>query len=406
MANKWILFLALVYVLSSCNEGTAESIEDIADSVDETPDDAQSAILEMFGGTIDLNNIPNYESQEIPDYIDDDNTEMNTITDEGALLGRVLFYDVNLSSDNTISCASCHQQAFAFSDPNITSTGVNGTTGRHSMRLVNARFADEENFFWDERAGSLEEQTTMPIQDHIEMGFSGTEGDNTIEELYDKLEAIDFYNELFTFVYGDTQVTEERIQESLAQFIGSIQSFDSKYDEGRAQVNDDDEIFPNFTALENQGKTLYMRGPRLDNNGIRVDGGIGCNTCHQAPEFDIDDDSRNNGMITSLNDPNELDDEVTRSPSLRDLFNNTGVANGPFMHNGFSSDFEDVLDHYGNIPQEAVGNGLDRRLSENGNAQVLNMTDDEKEAVIAFIMTLIGTDVYSNEKWSNPFDRK
>jgi len=400
MSRNWTLLLALSYLISSCN-GSSE--EEISENIEEVAEDAQSAILETFGGRIDLNNLPNYANQEIPNYIDDDNTETNVITDEGAVLGRVLFYDVNLSSNNTISCASCHQQAFAFSDPAVASVGVNGTTGRHSMRLVNARFADEENFFWDERASSLEEQTTMPIQDHVEMGFSGTEGDQTIEDLCDKLEDIGYYNELFEFVYGDTEITEARLQESLAQFIRSIQSFDSRYDEGRAQVNDNNDNFPNFTAQENQGKGLFMRGAQLNNNGIRTGGGIGCNTCHRAPEFDIDDDSRNNGIISSLSDPNELDDNVTRSPSLRDLFNNAGLANGPFMHTGFSSDFEDVLDHYGNIPQESVRNGLDRRLSENGNPQVLNMTQEEKDAVIAFIKTLTGTDMYTNEKWSNPF---
>ena len=134
----------------------------------------------------------------------------------------------------------------------------------------------------------------MPIQDHVEMGFSGTEGDQTIEDICDKLEGIAYYNELFEFVYGDAEITETRMQASLAQFIRSIQSFDAKYDEGRAQVNDNNDNFPNFTAQENQGKDLFMRGPQLDNNGIRTGAGIGCNTCHRAPEFDIDDDSRNN----------------------------------------------------------------------------------------------------------------
>jgi len=99
-----------------------------------------------------------------------------------ATLGRVLFYDKQLSANGAIACASCHKQEFAFSDTAQQSVGLNGgLTGRHSMRLVNSRFADEVRFFWDERASSLEDQTTQPIQDHVEMGFSGENG-NTSEQ--------------------------------------------------------------------------------------------------------------------------------------------------------------------------------------------------------------------------------
>ena len=386
--------VSLFLLLSACS--TSDSSNEIDTPV------SQDAVLETFGGRIDLANLPNYANQEIPDYIDDDNTTTNVVTDEGAILGRVLFYDKNLSVDNTIACASCHQQSFAFSDGDAASTGVNGTTGRHSMRLVNARFADEDNFFWDERASTLEAQTTMPIQDHIEMGFSGEDGNEDILGLCDKLEAIDYYNELFTFVYGDAEVTEERMQLALAQFIRSIQSFDSPYDVGLSQSGNVNADFANFSDLENEGKELFMDRPQFNNNGVRIAGGLGCDGCHRAPEFDIDPNSDNNGFVESLAGDNENDTEVTRSPTLRDLLNATGVANGPFMHTGFSTDFEDVLDHYDNIPANV--DGIDRRLEPGGNPQDLAMTTDEKEAVIAFIATLSGSDVYSNEKWSDPFE--
>lgn len=110
----------------------------------------------LVSGTIDLDNLFNYANQNIPNYISKDNTPVsNPIDDKIATLGRVLFYDKNLSDNNNIACASCHQQAFAFSDPLTTSLGLNGgNTGRHSMRLINSRFADEVRFFWDERAVS------------------------------------------------------------------------------------------------------------------------------------------------------------------------------------------------------------------------------------------------------------
>ena len=139
----------------------------------------------------------------------------------------------NLSANNTISCANCHQQAFAFGDSTTLSQGVSkGFTERHSMRLVNIRFGEATTSFWDERATSLETQTTQPIKDHIEMGFSGKNGDPTFEALINKLENINYYEQLFCAAFADNQITETRIQFALAQFIRSIQSFDAKYDKG------------------------------------------------------------------------------------------------------------------------------------------------------------------------------
>lgn len=359
----------------------------------------QSAIMDTFNGQIDLNNLPNYGDQEVPNYINQDNTQTNTITDGGAVLGRILFYDKNLSIDNTISCASCHQQAFAFGDDALASVGVNGTTGRHSMRLVNSRFAEEANFFWDERANSLESQTTQPVQDHVEMGFSGEEGNEDLSGLINKLASIEYYNELFSYVYGDTIITEQRLQNAMAQFIRSIQSFDSKYDQGRIVVNNNNANFPNFTDEENQGKMLFTERPILNNNNERVDGGLGCGGCHRAPEFDIDPQSANNGVTGSIEGGTDL--EVTRAPSLRDIFNASGTLNGPLMHTGDFDTFEKVLDHYNSI--QAYNDNLDNRLSPGGSLQQLNISTEEKDAIIAFIQTLSGTDIYTNAKWSDPF---
>ena len=153
----------------------------------------------IISSTVDLDNLFNYDNQQVPNYITKDNTpNTNQIDNKTATLGRVLFYDKNLSDNNTVSCASCHQQAFAFSDPLVTSVGLNGeNTGRHSMRLINARYAQEAKFFWDERATSLENQTTQPIANHDEMGFSGQTGRANIAALLTKLQGIDYYKELF-----------------------------------------------------------------------------------------------------------------------------------------------------------------------------------------------------------------
>lgn len=360
--------------------------------------------------TLDLQNLFNYSNQPIPSYITKDNTGSNLITDEAATLGRVLFYDKKLSSDNSIACASCHHQEFAFGDTSLVSLGVNGVTGRHSMRLVNVRFADEEKFFWDERANNLETQTTMPIQDHVEMGYSGTNGDQNFDDLLEKLDAVSYYNDLLYLAFGDTIITEDRIQKSLAQFIRSIQSFDAPYDVGRNQVAHDTLPFPNFSQAQNLGKSLFITPPELNNNSSRVGGGLGCASCHRPPEFDIDPNSLSNGVVFTPGNtmPNGgVDTVVFRSPSLRDVVNADGEVNGGLMHTANFNNLVQVLNHYNSINLfngvPGVSESIDPRLHPNGIPRQLNITMQERNRVIAFIETLTGSDIYTNEKWSDPF---
>jgi cytochrome c peroxidase len=353
--------------------------------------------------SIDPAALENYAAQGKPAYVNKDNTAANPITDKVATLGRVLFYDKNLSVNNGFSCASCHKQEFAFGDTAVSSLGVdNGRTIRHSMRLINSRFANEAKFFWNERAASLEAQTTMPIQDHLELGFSGQTGRGNMTSLITKLGGIGYYKELFKLAYGDATITEARMQTALAQFIRSIQSFDSKYDVGRAQVPNDGAPFPNFTAQENAGKNLFLAPPIFNGNSERIGGGFGCQGCHQAPEFDIDPNSRNNGF-TGVIGSTQIDLDNTRSPSLRDILNASGVANTPFMHTAASQTIRQVLNHYNTIAAGPRNTNLDPRLRPNNIGQNLQMTPDEINAMVAFLRTLTGKDVYTNKKWGNPF---
>lgn len=392
---KFLQFIVISTVLLSCNNDDSDSYTDI------TP--TYPAVEAEFGNSIDLNNLENYANQTIPTYITKDNSILNPITNKGATLGRVLFYDKKLSVDNSVSCASCHKQAFAFSDTNVASNGVNGTTGRHSMRLINTRFATESKFFWDERAASLEIQTTMPIKDHGEMGFSGANGDLSFNDLIVKLSAVDYYKELFKFTYGSEEITEAKIQLALAQFIRSIQSFDSKYDIGRASAANDGAPFSNFTAQENQGKNLFLAPPTFNASSLRTGGGIGCAGCHRAPEFDIDPNSLSNGIGGSIN--GGADFTNTRAPSLRNLIQTNETLNGPMMHTGVITSLQAAIGHYGNLVNPAINNpNLDPRLKPNGVGQQLNLTAAEVNAVIAFLKTLSGTDVYTNPKWSDPFN--
>ena len=244
-------------------------------------------------GIIDLNDLFDYENTYVPAYINKDNTTTgNEITNSGATLGRVLFYDKNLSSNEAISCASCHFQEFAFGDTERASLGVNGTTGRHSMRLVNSKFTHESRAFWNERAITFEVQATMPIKDHIEMGFSGENGDPNFDDLIERLNGLEYYPLLFEFVFGDSEITEYRIQRSLTQFIKSITSFDSKFDIGREQVSSNYNSFPNFTNQENLGKSLFFNSP--------FNGGAGCFRCHTGSEISITSNTLNNGIVLSL----------------------------------------------------------------------------------------------------------
>ena len=347
--------------------------------------------------------VENYAAQGKPAYVNKDNTAANPITDKAATLGRVLFYDKNLSINNTIACASCHKQEFAFGDTATSSLGVeNGRTERHSMRLINTRYAVEAKFFWNERAASLEAQTTMPIADHLEMGFSGQTGRGNITSLITKLNGIGYYKELFKLAYGDATITDARMQTALAQFIRSIQSFDSKYDIGRAQVANDGAPFPNFTAQENAGKNLFLTPPIFIGASERIGGGLGCNACHQAPEFDIDPNSRNNGFIGVIGS-NQMDLTNTRSPSLRDILNAAGVANTPFMHTAVPVTIRQVLNHYNSIAAAPRNTNLDPRLKPNNIGQNLQMTPAETDAMVAFLRTLTGKDVYTNKKWGSPF---
>lgn len=390
------VFTLLVIIVScSKNETTPTPVPVVVDPY--------AAIKIAFGTNVDPANLSNYANQGKPAYINKDNTGANPITNAKATLGRVLFYDKNLSIDNSISCGSCHKQQFAFSDTAIASKGVaGGVTGRHSMRLINSRYAVETKFFWDERAATLEIQTTAPVKDHAEMGFSGQSGRPGIANLLAKLQGINYYNELFKFVYGDINVTEARMQECMAQFVRSIQSFDSKYDAGRAVVANDGQPFPNFTPQENQGKQLFLAPPVFDATGSRVGGGAGCNGCHNAPEFDIDPNTRNNGIIGTIAGTG-IDVNVTRAPSLRDLTNTAGIVNGTFMHTANLATLQNAIGHYGTINLAPGNNNLDPRLRPNGFGQRLNFTAAEVNALIAFLRTLSGTNVYVDTKWGDPF---
>src|SRR5215203_6872786 len=186
--------------------------------------------------TIDLGAILPYAAR-VPAYYDDTVTRLDNspgetaIDDRVATLGRVLFYDKQLSINDTVSCASCHQQPLGFSDSGRFSAGVGGLTTAHSPRLGNVRFYAPGTMFWDKRARSLEAQASQPITNAVEMGFS-----SGFSALVSKMNGIAYYPDLFVFAFGSAEITEARIQQALAQFQRAMISSDSRWDAAYAQV--------------------------------------------------------------------------------------------------------------------------------------------------------------------------
>ncbi|TNE89799.1 MAG: cytochrome-c peroxidase [Deltaproteobacteria bacterium] len=320
---------------------------------------------------------------------DEDNTPAdNPVTNAGAQLGRVLFYDVDLSQNRTIACASCHQQAHGFSDPDVLSVGFEGgTTGRHSMGLTNARFYANGRFFWDQRAETLEAQVLMPMQDPVEMGM-------TLDEVVARVEEDERYAPLFEQAFGDATVSSDRISRSIAQFVRSMVSTTSRYDEGRAQVTDILDDFPNFTADENAGKRLFYAPPPM--------GGLGCAHCHGS-DAQVGIGAISNGLDATVTDEGygavsgvAADMGTFKAPSLRNV-----AVRAPYMHDGRFASIDEVIEHYSSGVQYHAT--LFPFMTDGaGNAVPLNLTAPEKAQLKAFLVTLTDEAMLEDPKFSDP----
>ena len=308
-----------------------------------------------------------------------DNTPANNRTsDAGAALGRVLFYDRRLSVNDRVSCASCHQQEFAFGDTARLSTGfAGGSTGRHSMGLQNARFYQRGRFFWDERAATLEAQVLAPIQDATEMGM-------TLDNLMTKLALSPYYATLFQSAFGTTDVTSDRVSRALAQFVRSLTSGTSKFDQ--AFTGGAPNFNAVFTAEELQGQQLF-------------NGQAGCVRCHTTFAH-VSDDIHNTGLDAVSADVGAGQGRF-KAPSLRNI-----AVGGRFMHDGRFTSLEQVVEFY-NSGVQANAN-LDNRLrgnGGNGGAQRLNLRTDEKAALVTYLRTLTDPTFLTAARFADPFTR-
>jgi cytochrome c peroxidase len=329
-----------------------------------------------------------YTNVELPKHFtqparNDDNTPThNPMTDDGATLGRVLFYDTRLSANNRTSCASCHLQAHAFSDPRPASTGFRGAlTDRRAMPLVNLRYYQRARFFWDERAGNLEEMVLKPIHSRIEMGQDS-------KMLVELLESDATYRNLFERAFGDPGISEPRIGNALAQFVRSMVSYQSRYDAGRVRVLSADDDFDNFTRQENRGKALFMRHcgnchmkdgnehffvPTPANTGLRPD--------NPAADGGVGDVTLRTQDLGSF-----------KSPSLRNV-----EVTAPYGHDGRFATLDALIDHYS---ENAI---VDPNLGYLIPVGPLKFTTSEKAALTAFLNTLTDRAFLSDPKFANPF---
>ncbi len=311
----------------------------------------------------------------------------NVTTNEGAQLGRVLFYDPDLSLNGRISCGTCHLPEFSFADGRQFSSGFGDElTHRNTPSLINLQFSN--TFFWDMSQSVLEEQVLLPVQNHIEMGIED------LDYLAEKLSAKDYYPNLFNQAFGSSVITQENIGKALAQFVRSINSNQSKFDLAR------DNDFEDFTAIERAGMQVFAR--------------VGCNDCHSVLGHNLvfgedggffpggdegsfyggtGGDAANIGLDLAYADQG-MGQGIFKVPSLR----NIGMT-APYMHDGRFNTLDEVLDHYQYGVQDHPN--LDNRLKSSNR----EMNTGDREALKSFLMTLQDESFVLQERFSDPFVR-
>ena len=302
-----------------------------------------------------------------------------------ATLGRVLFYDTHLSVNNAISCGSCHKQALGFADNAAFSTGFQGmTTKRNSIGITDV--TQSSAFFWDGRESNIANLALRPLTNHVEMGIVDS------NSMTGKLGALQYYNQLFTNAFGDPQVTTARISASIAVFMQAITSDNTRldqYNQGNASA---------LTAQEIQGKFLFdTKYPcgSCHNNGGGGSGGYGGGGGANFLDIGLDANYTDlgHGVISGV----ATDNGTFKVPDLRNV-----AITAPYMHDGRYKTLSDVIDHYSHGIYETPN--LDFRLKDvSGKAMQMNITDNEKQAIIAFLGTLTDSHTITDPKFSNPF---
>jgi len=303
------------------------------------------------------------------------NFEDNRLSKEGFKLGRALFFEPMLSSDNTISCGSCHQPfaAFAQIGHNI-SHGVADRIGiRNSPSMFNLNW--HSSFFWDGHVNHIEDQPLAPITNPVEM-------DESMENIIKKLEQSEHYRAMFKDAFGSEEITDRKIFKAMAQFMGMLVSSNAKYDK---YVRN--EAGGSFAQAELDGLHTFRNK---------------CSGCHTEPLFS-DFSLRNNGLSLVLNSQGTVDlgaGSITPSdssryykfkvPSLRNL-----KFTAPYMHDGRFTTIDEVLQHYSSGVQQT--HNLDPLLT-NG----ISLSSKEQQDLKAFLGTLDDESFVTDIRFKEP----
>lgn len=324
--------------------------------------------------------------------------EDNPLTEDAFQLGRKLFYDPRLSGNNQISCSSCHIQALAFTDGRSRAVGVSGVELPFSSMSLSNLLWGPRHFFWNGRSPTLEAQSLLPIQNPDEM-------DQDLEQLVIELAADPEYEKDFARAYDD--VNAENIAKALSTFMRMLISQNSRYDKflrGELTLTDEEEL----------GRKLFVAHPDVK---VSKRGG-NCVDCHS--QFltggfkDAYDGFSNNGL-DGEDDLQAGLQAVTGNPDHKGLFKVPTLRNialtAPYMHDGRLPTLEAVLEHYnGGV---IISSTLDPLIVEANNIEItdgtsigLSLNPKERKAIIAFLHTLTDEDFVSDEKFSNPFEKK
>lgn len=362
MSKKHVLFSVFIFGLLLSVEACKKE-KDTNDIIKVTGSETPSL------PAIPFSYIDTYPAHVAAELALTDNTPINNpITNNGATLGRVLFYDKILSANNTISCASCHKQNESFVDNRALSPGFEGANGkRHSMPLLNVRFYKSGKMFWDERAATLEQQVLLPIQDHLEMGA-------TLSDMVSKVKAKAYYPALFEKAFGSTEIDTTKIAKALSQYVRSIVTYQSKYD--RVQQGAE-----SFSALEQAGAALFNTAPAPGPGGGTPPS---CAGCHKPPMF-ITSSPERPFALPDANDAGINNQNRFKSSSLRNIALRTSL-----FHNGSVTNIQDMF------TRGAPGSGTTPIPAHSVRPQ-------DVAALTAFLQTLNDNAILSDERFSSPF---
>ncbi|HYF32087.1 MAG TPA: cytochrome c peroxidase [Chitinophagaceae bacterium] len=277
-----------------------------------------------------------------------------------AELGKVLFFDPILSSDSTISCASCHLPEFAFADTARVSTGVGGSKGtRNTPSAMNVLL--QRSFFWDGRAASLEEQALKPIENPVEMNLP-------IDKAVARLQNSKTYSAWFRKIFN-SEPTAKHLASAIAAFERTLETSDSPFDEWKYSEKQDavsEAVKRGFEVFNTKGK---------------------CIQCHFGANL-ASNDFRNVGTFNGreFNDSGRA--AVTRKPEDLGKFKIGPLRNvaltGPYMHDGSLKTLEEVIEFY-NDTEQFVRNPINK---DSLLAKPLGLTAQEKSDLLAFLHAL------------------